>query len=164
MRMGLLNDIFSNSANDIPAVCDVDLQRYLGTWYEIARLPHSFEEGMEYVTASYAMRPDGKLEVTNAGRKGDKERVAKAVAWVPDRQCPGKLLVSFFRPLRGQYNIIRLDEEDYSYAVVTGSKKSYLWILSRQPQISDQLYDELLQFIAAAGFDTGRLIRVRQAY
>lgn len=159
--MGLLNDIFARSANDIPAICDVDLQRYLGIWYEIARLHHSFEEGLEYVTATYKMRKDGKIEVINAGKKGDKENVAKAVAWVPDRKCTGRLLVSFFWPLRGQYNIIRL-ADDYSCAVVTGSKMSYLWVLSREPQISDELYDELMQFIASVGFDPAKLIRVKQ--
>ncbi|MEQ8200640.1 MAG: lipocalin family protein [Syntrophomonadaceae bacterium] len=162
MNMGILTDIFSRSAQDIPAVCDVDLQRYLGTWYEIARLPHSFEEGLDHVTATYKLRSDGKLEVTNAGIKGGKERVAKAVAWVPDKKCQGKLLVSFFWPIRSHYNIIRLDQ-DFRWAVVTGSKMSYLWILSRGPQMDEELYGELIQFVSAAGFDDNRLIKVRQA-
>ncbi len=161
MKIGLLSDIFSRGALDIPAICDVDLSRYMGTWYEIARLHNTFEEGLDYVTAVYQLRSNGKVDVTNTGIKGGKSRSAKAVAWVPDQQCPGKLLVSFFRPMRSQYNIIRLDE-DYRYAVVAGSRMNYLWILSREPRMDDDLYDELVHFISGVGFDSNRLIKIKQ--
>jgi apolipoprotein D and lipocalin family protein len=162
MNIGLLSDIFSRGARDIPAVCDVDLPRYMGAWYEIARLHNTFEEGLDYVTAVYQLRSDGKVDVTNTGIKGGKNKSAQAVAWVPDQRCPGKLLVSFFRPMRSQYNIIRLDE-DYRYAVVAGSRMNYLWILSREPRMDDDLYDELVHFVSGVGFDGNRLIKIKQA-
>ena len=162
MNIGLLSDIFSRGARDIPAVCDVDLSRYMGTWYEIARLHNTFEEGLDHVTAFYQLRSDGKVDVTNTGVKGGKKRSAKAVAWVPDQQCPGKLLVSFLRPMRSQYNIIRLDA-NYRYAVVAGSRMNNLWILSREPHMGDDLYDELVHFVSRAGFDGNRLIKIKQA-
>ncbi len=160
--MGLLSGKPENSTKDIPAVCNMKLERYLGTWYEIARLPHSFERGLDNVTATYNLRSDKKIEVINAGSKNGESSMAKATAWIPDKSCTGKLLVSFFWPIKGEYNIIKLDEENYRYAVVTSSTKNYLWILSREPRISDTLYDDLIAFTAAYGFDTSKIIKVKQ--
>jgi apolipoprotein D and lipocalin family protein len=160
--MGILNRKRENSTKDIPTICNVDLKRYLGTWYEIARFPHSFEKDLENVTATYNLKGDGKIEVINAGFKNGKKSVAKGTAWIPDESCSGRLLVSFFKPIRSEYKIIKLDEKDYSFAVVTSSKKSCLWILSREPKISQQLFDDLISFVSSKGFDTSKIVRVSQ--
>ncbi|KJS86264.1 MAG: hypothetical protein JM58_07130 [Peptococcaceae bacterium BICA1-8] len=140
----------------------VNLERYLGTWYEIARFSHTFEKGLDNVTATYNLKSDGKIEVINAGLKNGEKSVAKATAWIPDKSCTGKLLVSFFRPIKSEYKIIKLDEENYSFAVVTSSSKNYLWILSREPKISDELYNDLISFVSYNGFDISKIIKVNQ--
>lgn len=154
---------FNKSTKDIPPICGVDLDRYLGTWYEIIRLPHRFEDGLENVTATYKLRNDGKIEVNNAGVKNGEKKTARAVAWVPDKSCSGILYVSFFPPIKAEYKIILLDEKEYQYAVVTGSKRNYLWILSRKPEISSKLYNDLIEFVSSKGFDITKIIRVKQA-
>jgi len=160
--MGILSGIFAQGTENIPAICDVDINRYLGRWYEIARLPHSFEEGLEYVTATYNLRSDSKIEVINAGLKNGQHKEALGIATISQKDCTGRLKVSFFWPIKGEYNIIHLDQENYQYAVVTSSKMSYLWILNREPQIGDELYEELLNFVVSKGFDTAKLIKVKQ--
>jgi apolipoprotein D and lipocalin family protein len=160
--MGIFNRKSENSTMEIPAICDVNLERYLGTWYEIARFPHSFEKGLENVTATYNLKSDGRIEVINAGFKNRKKSVARGTAWIPDKSCNGRLLVSFFRPFKGEYKIIRLDKENYRFAVITGSTKNYLWILSREPKMSEELYNDIISFVSSKGFDTSRIIRVKQ--
>lgn len=102
------------------------------------------------------------IDVTNVGIKNGEKSEAKAIAWIGEKECPGRLFVSFFRPIKSQYNIIKLDEKNYDYAVVTSSSKKYLWILSRTPEISDKLYDDLISFAADKGFDTSKIIKVNQ--
>jgi len=160
--MGIFNSKSKNSTKGIPAICNVNLERYLGTWYEIARLPHTFEKGLNNVTATYNLKTDGNIEVINSGIKNGEKSVAKATAWIPDKNCTGKLLVSFFRPFKSEYNIIKLDEENYSFSVVTSSSKNYLWILSREPKISEELYNDLISFVSSNGFDTSKIIKVNQ--
>ncbi|HEY5500386.1 MAG TPA: lipocalin family protein [Candidatus Humimicrobiaceae bacterium] len=150
------------STKDILPICNIDLKRYLGTWYEIARLPNSFEKGLENITATYNLRSDGKIEVINAGIKNGQKKIAKGIAWIPDKNCTGKLLVSFFWIFKSQYNIILLNEVDYSYSVVTSSTNNYLWILSRKPKISNELYDDLVKFVSSKGFDIAKIIKVTQ--
>ena len=150
------------STKDILPICNIDLKRYLGTWYEIARLPNSFEKGLENITATYNLRSDGKIEVINAGIKNGQKKIAKGIAWIPDKNCTGKLLVSFFWIFKSQYNIILLNEVDYSYSVVTSSTNNYLWILSRKPKISNELYDDLVKFVSSKGFDIAKIIKVAQ--
>lgn len=140
------------------------LQRYLGKWYEIARLDHSFERGLTRVTADYSLREDGGVKVVNRGfsvKDGRwKEAVGKAYfVGAPDR---GYLKVSFFGPFYGSYVVFGLDRENYGYSLVCGPDTSYLWILSRTPTMNREVYDRLTAQAAAAGFDTGRLIRVDQ--
>src|SRR5690554_743737 len=115
--MGIFRNTKKEKKYEIPAVCDVNIARYIGTWYEIARLPHRFEDGLENVTATYNLRPSGKIEVINAGIRKGKKSKAVGRAWIPDKTCTGRLLVSFFGPFKGQYNIKKLDEE-YRYVVV----------------------------------------------
>lgn len=160
--MGILSSLLGKSTKNIQPICNVDLKRYVGTWYEIVRLPHSFEEGLQYVTATYNLKSDGKIEVINAGIRDGVNKLAKAIAWVPDKNCTGKLLVSFFWPIKSEYKIILLDEKEYKYAVVTSSTMKYLWILSRETKISDELYNELIEFISSKGFDVSKIINVTQ--
>ena len=160
--MGILSRLFAGSTSGIPAVCKVDLERYAGKWYEIARLPHSFEKDMDNVTAFYKIRRRGKIRVINTGYKFCKKKVAKAIGWAADPTCTGRLMVSFFWPFKSEYRIIRLDEEKYSYAVVTGRNKNYLWILSRKPQMSDRLYKELIDDLREKGFNVSKIIKVPQ--
>ena len=142
----------------------VDLQRYLGTWYEIATIPQSFQKGCVGVTAEYTLRPDGDITVVNTCRQGTldgKVRRAKAKAWVVDKTTNAKLKVRFFWPFTGDYWIIGLDA-DYQWAIVGHPGRNYLWILSRAPQMNDGLYNELLRLVADKGYDLGRIKRTLQ--
>ena len=140
-----------------------DVNRYLWTWYEIARLDHSFERGLERVEAEYRLNKDGSIRVVNRGfdpRSNQwKEAVGKAV-FVADTDT-GRLKVSFFGPFYGSYNIIDLDRKNYSYALVCGPSKSYLWILAREPRMEAVIKSMLIEKAAALGFETQKLIHVR---
>lgn len=160
--MGIWGNFLGKSTKQIPPVCNVDLKRYLGTWYEIARLPHSFEKGLDNVTATYNSRSDGKIEVINAGLKNGGQKVTRGVAWAPDKNCTGKILVSFFWPVKSEYKIILLDEIEYNFAIVTSSTMNYLWLLSRKPKISNELYNDLITFASSKGFNVADIIRVEQ--
>jgi apolipoprotein D and lipocalin family protein len=160
--MGIFGNIFAGRKNKPPAVCDLELGRYLGTWYEIARMPQAFENGLDNVTATYSLMEDGRIRVVNAGTREGKRQEARAVAWVPDSSCTGELFVSFFRPFRSRYRVILLDKEKYSYAVVAGGSVNYFWILSREPWMSEELYSKIISFASSKGIDTGRIVRVKQ--
>ena len=151
------------STKTIPPVQSFDLNRYLGTWYEIARLPHRFEKDLVNVTATYTLRPDGAVQVLNRGYKTAKGKwsEARGKAWVPDPDVPARLKVRFFWPFSAEYKIIRLDP-DYRWAVVTSGTRDYLWILSRTPVLDEGVVQSLLQFVRDNGFDTGKLILVPQ--
>jgi len=157
--MSLFSSLLAKSTKDIEAVCDIDITKYLGTWYEIARLPHSFEKGLENVTANYQLREDGKIQVINTGYKQGKRNEAQAVAWIINPKCTGRLYVSFFWLVKSEYKIIYIDRE-YKLAVVTSCKRNYLWILSRTPEIEKQSYIDLVNFAAVNGFDVKKLIKV----
>ncbi|MBN2325266.1 MAG: lipocalin family protein [Spirochaetes bacterium] len=149
----------------IRVVKRVDLDRYIGRWYEIARLPNSFEKGLVCTTATYSIKKNGKIGVVNEGRKGSSEgRSSRATgtAWVVDPEEPGKLKVTFFWPFASDYWIIALDSEEYRYAMVAGSDKKYLWILSREPVMDGRLYDELVESARMMGFETDLLYKVPQ--
>lgn len=146
----------------VEPVDNFDLQRYLGRWYEIARLDHSFERGMEAVTADYTMREDGGVRVINTGRSiatGDIEQ-AEGRAYFVHGPNQGHLKVSFFGPFFGSYIVFELDTEDYQYAFVAGNNHDYLWLLARTPQVSASLIKHFESRAAALGFDTGQLIYV----
>ncbi|MBN2200870.1 lipocalin family protein [bacterium] len=153
----------AESTEAIPPVPDFELNRYLGTWYEIARLPHRFEKGLSRVTATYTLNPNGTIHVVNRGFKAAKNRwsQAEAKAWVPDPEFPARLKVRFFWPFSAEYKVIRLDPE-YRWAVVTGSKNNYLWFLCREPVMDEALYESLVQYVRDNGFDVSKLIRVEQ--
>ncbi len=146
----------------IEPVEDFELDRYLGTWYEIARLDHRFERGLSNVSAHYSMREDGGVAVSNRGyreRDGEWDE-AEGKAYFVDDADIGRLKVSFFGPFYGGYNVFALDRENYSYAMVAGPDRSYLWILARTPAIDVSLRDELVLKAAEAGFDIEELIFV----
>lgn len=145
---------------DVAPVQNFDLDRYLGKWYEIARLDHSFERGLEEVTAEYSLREDGGVKVLNRGfSPADGEwREAEGKAFSVDDPLEGYLKVSFFGPFYGSYVIFELDTENYQYAFISGPDTSYLWFLSRTPTVEDQLLQRFIQRAQSLGFDTERLI------
>jgi len=158
------NSFYADSKDTKPQVVPfVDLGRYAGRWYEIARLPNSFQKKCAGgVTATYELRPDGKVTVINECRKASGEITrAKGTAKVADKQSNAKLKVTFFWPFYGDYWILDLGS-NYEYAVVGDSKRKYLWILSRTPQIDDPLYQRLLAKMANQGFDTSRMVKTMQ--
>ena len=149
----------------LETVPHVDLARYLGTWYEIASFPQSFQRGCTATTATYTLREDGQLDVMNRcqlGSPGGKEKAARGRARVVDRITNAKLEVSFFRPFWGPYWIIDL-ARDYSYAVVGHPGRDYLWILSRTAIMSDETYERIVARLRAQGYETSRLVRTLQA-
>ena len=145
-------------------VSELDLERYLGTWYEIARYDHKFERGLVGVTASYSMRKDGKIKVVNRGYKGNlngaySEAIGKAK--IPNPKIPAKLKVAFFLFFYGDYFVLELDN-DYQWAVIGSSSDRYLWILSRQAIMEQSVYDDLLERLISRGYTTNTLIKVEQ--
>jgi apolipoprotein D and lipocalin family protein len=145
-------------------VTGFEADRYLGKWYEIARLDHVFERGLDHVTADYTKRPDGAIAVLNRGYDPIKRRwrEAKGVARFRGEPTVGSLKVTFFWPFRGGYHVITLDP-DYRWALVAGPSRKYLWILSREPQLAPDIYDRLVRQAREAGFSTDDLIRVSHA-
>ncbi|MFO7570904.1 MAG: lipocalin family protein [Smithellaceae bacterium] len=142
-----------------------DLHRYLGRWYEIARLDHAFERGLSDVTAEYTLNPDGSLRVINRGY-ADQENKWKEVegrAYFVKRPDQGFLKVSFFGPFYGSYVIFDLDDKGYSHALVCGPNRSYFWLLARSPDMEDDVKKRLIARAAALGFDTHKLIYVRHS-
>ncbi len=141
-----------------------ELSRYLGTWYEIARLDHRFERGLTRVQAQYALNADGSVQVINRGYDPVRQRWQQAtgVAKFMGSSDTGLLKVSFFRPFYGTYAVFALDHEQYQYAVISGPSHDYLWILARTPTLTDPLKQQLVEKAQAAGFDTQQLIFVAQ--
>ena len=149
---------------DRPTVKTLDIERYMGKWYEIARFDHRFERGMVGVTATYSLNDDGTILVLNSGHNGTLDgemEIATGKAKQPDPEYPGQLKVSFFWIFYAQYNIMVLDD-DYSYALIGSSSDKYLWILSRTPQMSNETLSMLIQKAKALGYDTSKLIYVKQ--
>jgi apolipoprotein D and lipocalin family protein len=146
----------------IEPVGGFEVQRYMGTWYEIARLDHRFERGMEKVTARYELRPDGTVSVLNKGfdTRRNEWRDAEGVARFVGEPDVAALKVSFFGPFYGGYNVVDLDPA-YQHALVAGPDRSYLWILSRTPDPPRSEVDRLVARAAKLGFDTDALIFVK---
>ncbi|MDX1697298.1 MAG: lipocalin family protein [Thiohalobacterales bacterium] len=139
-----------------------DADRYLGKWYEIARLDHSFERGLDNVTAEYSRREDGGLTVINRGRdsKEGTWKQADGKAYFVGEADTGHLKVSFFGPFYGSYVVFELDRENYQYAFVAGYNRKYLWLLSRTPAVEDELVARFVSRARQLGFDTDGLIFV----
>ena len=147
--------------DSVTPVKGFDVERYAGTWYEIARLDHSFERGLEQVTAEYTLRDNGGVLVTNRGysTKKNKWKEAKGKAYFVEDPDTGYLKVSFFGPFYGSYVVFELDEQ-YQHAFVSGPDTSYLWLLSRTPTVSPELMTRFIERAEAAGFPTDELILV----
>jgi len=161
----LLLSACTGTPEGVKVVTGFEADKYLGTWYEIARLDHSFERGLEKVTATYSLREDGGIKVINRGFDTKKQqwKEAEGKAYFVEGPDVGKLKVSFFGPFYGGYNIIALDKIYYNYSLVAGPDRSYLWILSRTPQISYPVKQELVAQARHLGFDTDKLIYVDQS-
>ena len=147
---------------DLSAVQQLDLKRFMGKWYEIARFDHRFERNLVGVTATYELQGDGKIKVMNAGYKNKldgKFRKSAGKARQPDPNEPGKLKVSFFLFFYADYLILELDK-NYEWALIGSSSDKYLWILSRTPALENKTLDLVLTRARQRGFDTGRLIWV----
>ncbi|MDP4185258.1 MAG: lipocalin family protein [Bacteroidota bacterium] len=155
----------SKKGIDNSTVKQLDILKYLGTWYEIARFPHKFEKNLQGVTATYTLRSDNKILVLNQGYKNSldgKLKKAKGIAKIPDHQNLAKLKVSFFLFFYADYYILELDEINYQYALIGSSTPDYLWILSRIPCMSDDIYQMLVDKARGRGYDVRKLILVRQ--
>lgn len=149
---------------DKNTVASFDLEKYLGTWYEIARFQNRFEKDLVGVTATYTLRDDGKVEVINQGFKNTLDgelKKAKGKARIPD-PSKAKLEVSFFWIFYSDYYIMELDTIDYQYALIGSSSDNYLWILSRTPQMDETTYKMLVDNAKKRGYDTNKLFKVPQ--
>jgi apolipoprotein D and lipocalin family protein len=143
-------------------VSGFEVARYLGTWYEIARLDHSFERGLSHVTAEYSQEDGGRIRVLNRGYDAAHGRWKQVTgrAYFIGAQDEGRLKVSFFRPFYGAYNIIDLDQDAYEHAMVCGPDRSYLWILARTPHLDAAVYERLVAQAKALKFPVDGLIVV----
>lgn len=144
---------------DNSTVKSVDLNRYVGSWYEIAKFDHSFERGIDYAMARYTLRDDGKIDVLNTGIKEGRAKDAEGIAKTTD--VVGLLRVSFFGPFFGDYRIMMLDD-NYQYVLVGGNNERYLWILSRTPELDEATKSLILAEADRRGYDTSKLIWVKQ--
>lgn len=155
---------FMSSHPELKTVTNIDLQKYSGTWYEIARLPNSFEKGLKNITATYEVIDKNHVRVINKGVKENDGTVstARGKAKVPNLREPGKLKVTFFWPFYGKYWIFHLDEKDYQYALVGHPNRNFFWILARKPKIDEALYQSLLKIATDNGFDVSKVIQPTQ--
>ncbi|MDD1627149.1 MAG: lipocalin family protein [Methylococcaceae bacterium] len=148
----------------VTAIDGFEINRYMGTWYEIARLDHRFEKGLNNISATYTLREDGGVNVLNKGWNhvdGEWEQ-AEGKAYFVEQPDKGRLKVSFFGPFYGGYNIIELDKKDYAYSMVAGPDRSYFWILSRTRHLPKSTLEALIEKAKQLGFATDKLIFVNQ--
>lgn len=150
--------------DSVSPVTNFELERYLGTWYEIARLDHSFERGLEQVTAQYSLKDHGGVRVLNKGYSpADEEwQEAEGKAYFVESPDTAYLKVSFFGPFYGSYVVFDLDAEGYEYAFVSGPDTSYLWLLSRTPTVTPDTMNRFMTMSHEQGFDTDAIILVNQ--
>ncbi|WP_317621794.1 lipocalin family protein [Pseudohongiella nitratireducens] len=146
----------------VEPVSNFEVDRYLGRWYEIARLDHSFEDGLSQVTATYSPRKDGGITVLNRGYSQEEGewQSAEGKAYFVEDESTGHLKVSFFGPFYSSYIVFELDQQGYEYAFVSGYNTSYLWLLSRTPTVDDALMDQFIEKARSLGFATEELIFV----
>ena len=147
----------AQSVDNAP-VAALDLQRYLGDWYEIARFDHVFERGLEFCKANYALREDGTIAVTNTGIKAGKPKTSSGKAKITD--TPALLRVSFFGPFYSDYRVMLLDA-DYQWALVGSKSADYLWILARSPELPQETLSVIIAEAQRRGYDTSKLIWVK---
>ena len=152
----------AGAPDGVSVVTGFEIDRYLGTWYEIARLDHRFERGLSAVAANYSLRDDGGVHVVNRGFSSDSGEWNEAIgkAYFVGASDVGQLKVSFFGPFYGGYNIVELDKSGYQYALVAGPDRDYLWILSRTAQMEPDVLQSLVNRARELGFATDELIFV----
>lgn len=154
-----------NATMDYSTVKQVDVEKYTGKWYEIARFPHRFEKDLVGVTATYTLLDNGKIKVVNAGYKDSlngKFKSTKAKAKIPDKSKPGKLKVYFIPFFGADYNIMELDTTNYQWAMVGSSSPNYLWFLSRSKKMDDKTFEYLKQKAKQRGYNLDKLQKVPQ--
>ena len=165
----VLSLLLMTSCTSVPdgvkPVTGFNAERYLGTWYEIARFDHSFERGLSNVTANYSKREDGGIKVINRGFNTEQNEwdEAEGKAYFVGDEQTGHLKVSFFGPFYASYVIADLDKQSYTYSLVTGPDRSYLWILARTPTLPQTVLNDLLQTATTLGYETDELIWVKHS-
>ncbi|KJY95713.1 lipocalin family protein [Pseudoalteromonas ruthenica] len=148
----------------VSPVSPFNLERYMGTWYEIARMPHPFEEGLSRVTATYSQNDDGSVKVINRGFNAEEQQWSQAegkAKFVGDPNT-GHLKVSFFGPFYSSYVVFGLDQENYQYAYVSGYNTDYAWLLAREKEVDEQRLEDFKEQLRTAGFAVEKLIEVQQ--
>jgi lipocalin len=167
MRYILLTVVFillftdCKSQNTMNTVRELDIEKYLGTWYEIYRLPFYPERNMTDVTATYSLKENGKIKVVNRGKRNGRFKESSGTAWQPNPQEPGKLKVRFFWPFTGDYLVIALDSANYKYSLVTTGSGKYLWFLSKEPGMPDTIVEQFKTIAIDNGIDLSELIEVK---
>ncbi len=154
------------NAENMETVMTLDVQKYMGKWYEIYRLPMRAEKDLVNVTATYSLREDGRINVLNEGYKyspDGKHKKAKALAWRPNENIPGALIVRFFWIIKSSYLVLELDS-DYQWAIVSTKDRSFAWILARKPLIPSDLEQKLLEKAKSHNIDTSRFIKTMQQW
>ncbi|MDD9195082.1 lipocalin family protein [Aliivibrio sp. S3MY1] len=148
----------------VDPVSGFELNRYLGKWYEVARLNHSFEEGLSKVSAEYRINEDGSVKVINRGYSKEEQEwnEAEGKAKFIGAEDKGYLKVSFFGPFYGSYVVFELDKENYQYAFVSGPDLDYLWLLSRTKKVDQEVIERFVSTAQSLGFKTNELIFVEQ--
>ena len=162
--MAIISLLSCKPSKELHTVKEVDINRYCGKWYEIAKLPNRFQKGLECATATYTVKGNGKIEVFNQAYISDnkaKMKNIKGTAWVPDANYPGRLKVRFFWPFSGDYYIMALDKQ-YSHVLVGAPSRKYLWILSRTKHLEDSTYNRLLEVANVNGFDVSKVVKDHQ--
>ena len=157
--------LWAETKKPLDLVPALDLQRYLGRWYEVARYQHGFEKTLVGATAEYALRDDGRVSVLNSGFKktlDGKYTDVKAVAWRPNDAVPGALKVKFFGLFTSDYLVFGLDDVDYQWALVGNNSRKYLWFLSRTPEVAPELLEKMKGMAEAQGYDLSMLYIVPQ--
>lgn len=148
----------------VKPVSEFELERYLGKWYEIARLDHSFERGLSQVSAEYSSKKGGGVLVVNRGYSDAKNewKEAEGTAYFVNTSSEGYLKVSFFGPFYGSYIVFELDKKNYQYAFVSGPTTNYLWLLARTPSVAPEIIQKFIAMSAERGFNTENVIYVQQ--
>jgi apolipoprotein D and lipocalin family protein len=162
----VLTPLSAQSLAPLELVPALDPARYAGRWFEVARYQHGFEKGLVGVTADYGIRPDGRIDVVNSGRRKSLDgnlSTVKALAWRPDPARPGALKVRFFGLFASDYLVFGLDEKDYRWAVVGENTRKYLWFLARDPAVDPEVLEKMKAIAEGQGYDLARLYLVPQS-
>jgi len=160
-----LANAFSAPPEGVIPVAGFEAERYLGTWFEIARLDNIFERGLTRVTATYGQNPDGSMSILNRGfdARSGAWKEARGTARFRKAADVGSLAVTFFRPFSGGYHIFALDRENYTWAAVSGPSRKYLWLLSRTREMPEDIRRQLVARAKKLGFPVDRLLMTDQS-